>query len=95
MEKAKSRRMKKSHDGKRSFPTLEAAQAAAKALARLLDKKGIPIVTFLRAYGCQCGNFHFGKTKEIDWSKVSKLDKKQMANSQKESHAKVQNRNPC
>lgn len=62
--------MKKCRSGKQSFGTLKEAQAAAAHLAYRRDKQGAPIVTFLRAYGCECGKFHFGKTKDIDWSKV-------------------------
>lgn len=62
--------MRKCHDGKRAFPTMQAAQAAAAALARRMESKGNRIVTFLRAYGCACGQFHFGKSRQIDWSKV-------------------------
>lgn len=58
------------HDGKRAFPTLEAAQRAAAALAANRARKGQTIVSFLRAYGCHCGQFHFGRTKAIDWSRV-------------------------
>lgn len=63
-------RMRRCHDGKRAFPTLEAAQAAAAALAHNKAKQSNTIVTFLRAYGCACGKFHFGKTRNIDWSQV-------------------------
>lgn len=66
---AKNRRSHK-HDGKKTYPTLEAAQQAAAIVAKKKDKQGNPIVTYLRAYGCHCGGFHFGKSKEIDWSKV-------------------------
>jgi len=48
-----------------SYPTLQAAQAAAAGFARRAS-----IVTFLRAYRCSCGQHHVGRTKTIDWSKV-------------------------
>lgn len=70
MPKPKRHRMRRCHDGKASFPTLQAAQAAAAAMAARKDRQGNTIVTFLRAYGCPCGRFHFGKTRDIDWSKV-------------------------
>lgn len=70
MPKPAKKRMRRCHDGKHSFPTLQAAQAAAAAMAQRKDRQGNTIVTFLRAYGCPCGRFHFGKTRDIDWSKV-------------------------
>jgi hypothetical protein len=68
--KPPARRMRKCHNGKRAFPTLDAARAAAADMARRKEKQGSPIVTYLRAYGCACGQFHFGKTRDIDWSRV-------------------------
>lgn len=56
--------------GKAGYPTLQAAQAAAAAMCRKKAKQGTPVVTFLRAYGCHCGRFHYGGTREIDWSKI-------------------------
>ena len=57
--------MKKRCARKMSYPTLQAAQAAAAGFARRAS-----IVTFLRAYRCSCGQHHVGRTKTIDWSKV-------------------------
>lgn len=70
MPEPRRQRMRKCHEGKQAYPTLQAAQAAAAGMARRKDKQGNTIVTFLRAYGCPCGKFHFGKTREIDWSQV-------------------------
>lgn len=70
MAKATRHRMRRCHDGKASFPSLKAAQIAAASMAARKDRDGNPIVTFLRAYGCPCGRFHFGKTRDIDWSRV-------------------------
>lgn len=70
MSKPKKSRLRKCHDGKNSFATLEQAQAAASDMARKKQRQGNPIVTYLRAYGCACGKFHFGRSKDIDWSKV-------------------------
>lgn len=70
MPKPPARRMRKCHDLKNTFPTLEAAKYAAAMMAKREDKQGNTVVTFLRAYGCPCGKYHFGKTKDIDWSKV-------------------------
>lgn len=67
---APERRMRRCHNGKVAFPTLQAAQSAAAAMAARKDRQGNPIVTFLRAYGCACGAFHFGRTRNIDWSRV-------------------------
>lgn len=47
------------------YNSLEDAKKAAAIFAK---KKGI--ITIMRAYGCHCGKFHIGRTKEIDWSKV-------------------------
>lgn len=57
-------------DGKVAYPTLKAAQAAAASMCARKSKQGSPVVTFLRAYGCACGRFHYGRTRDIDWSKV-------------------------
>lgn len=62
--------MRRCHEGKRRFSTLREAQAAAAGMAKRKDKQGNTIVTFLRAYGCACGGYHFGKTKEINWALV-------------------------
>lgn len=70
MPKPTRRRMRRCHEGKQAFPTLQAAQVAAASMARRKDKQGNTIVTFLRAYGCPCGKYHFGKTRDIDWSLV-------------------------
>ena len=59
---------------KRGFDSLELAQQAAHALVRAKAKTD-PIATFLRAYGCHCGKFHFGKTKDINWSVVTGVKK--------------------
>lgn len=64
------RQQRRGHDGKVGYDTLEQAQRAAWLLADRKARQGNPVVTFLRAYGCPCGKFHFGKTKQIDWSKV-------------------------
>ena len=55
---------------KRPFATLAVAQASAAGLARRRKLQGNAIVTFLRAYVCACGSFHFGRTRDIDWSRV-------------------------
>lgn len=56
--------------GKVAYPTLQAAQAAAAMMCKNKAEKGSPVVTFMRAYGCHCGKFHYGRTREIDWSQV-------------------------
>lgn len=71
MTKPSKRRMRSQHGKKISYPTLAAAQVAAAKMAKRKEQQGNPIVTFLRAYGCPCGKFHIGKTRDIDWSKVS------------------------
>lgn len=67
----KKKRMKKCHDGKQSFDTLELAQQAVHSLVRAKARKGDTVVTFLRAYCCPCGKFHFGRTHEINWGAVA------------------------
>ena len=67
------KRMRRRHDGKRTYPTLRAAQRAAAEMAQRKARQGNPIVTFLRAYGCHCGRFHVGNSRDIDWALVSKL----------------------
>ena len=67
------KRMRRCHDGKRTYPTLKDAQRAAAEMAKRKAKQGNPIVTFLRAYGCPCGKFHVGSSRDIDWALVNKL----------------------
>jgi len=62
--------MRRCHEGKQRFATLEQAQAAAAALVRRRAEQGQPIVTWLRAYGCACGGFHFGRTHQINWDLI-------------------------
>lgn len=57
--------------GKRPYGTLDQARAAAARLANRRAKQGNPVVSFLRAYGCTCGRFHFGSTRQIDWSRLA------------------------
>lgn len=56
--------------GKHGYETLEAARAAAFHLARRKQEVGEPIASYLRAYKCSCGKFHFGKTRGINWEAV-------------------------
>ena len=72
MSRSKPKQLQRRCAGKRSFDTLDQAKAAAAGLAWRLEKQGNPKVTFLRAYGCHCGRFHFGNSKVIDWAKVTK-----------------------
>lgn len=76
MSKPNKRRMRKCHDGKVPFDTLEQAKAAAAGMARRKAARGNPIVTHLRAYGCACGKFHFGRTREINWDLVSAITRR-------------------
>ncbi len=57
--------------GKRAYPTLDQARAAAARLARRRAAQGNPVVSFLQAYPCGCGRFHFGSTRQIDWSRLA------------------------
>lgn len=56
--------------GKKPYPTLQAAKAAAAQLADKRARQGNPVVSFLRAYGCACGKFHFGSSRVIDWDRL-------------------------
>ncbi len=58
--------------GKRKHVTFEAAHIALKKMAHGKKQSGNPMVTVMRVYACGCGNFHVGRTKEIDWAKVPK-----------------------
>lgn len=62
--------MKKCHEGKRRFNTIEEAKSTVNSLIRHKKKQGNDIVTFMRAYGCACGGFHFGKTRGINWDAI-------------------------
>jgi hypothetical protein len=66
-------RMRSCHEGKRRYETLEQAQAAAGMMRKRKAKQGVPIVSFVRAYGCACGGFHVGKSRDIDWNLVTKV----------------------
>lgn len=57
-------------DGKRRFGTLGEAQRAAAEMVARKDRQGLTIVTWLRAYGCRCGGFHFGRTRQINWDVI-------------------------
>lgn len=76
MSAPKQRRMRKCHAGKVAFDTLDQAKAAASGMARRKGKQGNPVVTMLRAYGCACGKFHFGRTREINWDLVAEITKR-------------------
>lgn len=56
--------------GKKPYPTLQAAKIAAAQLANKRAQQGNPVVSFLRAYGCACGKFHFGSSRVIDWDRL-------------------------
>lgn len=53
------------------YESLELARMAAAALAKRRQNQGIPIVSYLKAYACRCGGFHFGSTRRIDWSRIN------------------------
>ena len=63
--------------GKKPYPTLQAAKAAAAQLADKRANQGVPIVSFLRAYGCACGKFHFGSSRVIDWDRLKQHTSKE------------------
>lgn len=73
MPRSTKRRMRKCHDGKRAYATMKEAQAAAHGMLHRLAKRGDPMVTFMRAYGCACGKWHIGKTRDINWQLVKEL----------------------
>lgn len=56
--------------GKRQYKTFDEARTAAAGMANRKAKQGNTIVTFLKAYGCACGGYHVGRTRDIDWSRV-------------------------
>lgn len=56
---------------KRGYTTLDQARAAAARLAAARARQGNPVVSFLQAYGCSCGKYHFGSTRQIDWGRVA------------------------
>lgn len=65
-----AKRMRRCHEGKVKHPTLQAAQETIRRMCERKAKQGNPVVSFMRAYGCACGSFHIGKTRDIDWSRV-------------------------
>lgn len=61
-----SKRTHKNKCGKKiKYKTLDDAKRAAAIFAKKRH-----IVTILQAYGCHCGGFHFGRTRQIDWDRV-------------------------
>jgi hypothetical protein len=74
MVNGRAARLRRCHDGKRPYASLAEAKAAAWGMAERKLKKGEPIVTYLRAYGCPCGRFHIGKTRDINWDLVRMVD---------------------
>jgi len=59
--------------GKKPYPTLQAAKIAAAQLADKRALQGVPVVSYLRAYQCACGKFHFGSTRVIDWDRFKQF----------------------
>lgn len=55
---------------KKAYDTLAQAKEAAYHVTRRREKLGEPIVTYLQAYGCQCGKFHIGSSRQINWEAV-------------------------
>lgn len=67
----KKSRMRRCHDGKKRYESHAEATAAMLGMINRKRAKGDAVVTFLRVYGCACGGFHFGRTKEINWAAVT------------------------
>ena len=62
-----TKKQKRKRCGKKiGYNSLEDARKAAAIFTK--KKK---IITFMRAYPCNCGKFHIVSTKNIDWSKVT------------------------
>lgn len=73
MAKSQKRSRKRCDGKKQSFDTREAASAALNGMLRNKAKRGKVVVGVLRVYGCSCGRFHYGSTKDIIWGLVNKL----------------------
>lgn len=57
----------KTCEKKIKYKTLEEAKKQAWWTIERNRMKGDPQVTFVRAYGCSCGSYHVGRSKEINW----------------------------
>lgn len=73
MTAPKKARIRKCHDGKKRFESLIEAKAAITQMCKRKMKQGNPIVSHMRAYGCACGGFHIGSTRDINWDLVAEL----------------------
>jgi len=67
---SKKNRKRHAHENKRAYDTIEEAKRALGSWLAKRRKEGKPIVTMMRAYGCHCGKFHIGSTREINWDLV-------------------------
>lgn len=70
MSGSKKSRMRRCHDGKKRYETHAEATTARVGMINRKRTTGNAVATFLRVYGCACGGFHFGRTKEINWAAV-------------------------
>lgn len=61
-------------ESKKRYETIEAAKTGIMQMVRKKAAKGDPIVTYLRAYGCACGGFHVGKSRDINWDAFKALE---------------------
>ena len=69
-QKTLQRKFDRRCGNKKAYETLALAKAAAWNFTKSREKAGNPIVTFLQAYGCQCGKFHIGSSRQINWEAV-------------------------
>lgn len=88
------RRLRKCCEGKQRFETLKDAQGAMHGMKRRKEKNGTAIVTVMRAYGCACGGFHFGRTRGIDWELVARLSKPAVIRGTGEAQVEGHGRSP-
>lgn len=76
MNTPSKKRMRSCHEGKRRYATEQEAKDSMFGWMNKRKKKGSPVVSLMRVYGCACGGFHIGRIKGgINWDAVEKASK--------------------
>ena len=72
MSKPNKKRMNSCCNGKKKYNSLQEANDALHGMMRKKEKQGAlkVVVSAMRAYGCPCGKFHFGRTRGINWDLI-------------------------
>ena len=66
----KTKKRNKGCDGKIKYDSIDEARKAIIHMTKRKKRSGNKIVSYMNVYGCSCGKFHIGKTKEIRWRDI-------------------------